>query len=284
MYTKSITRANRALFVLCIDESGSMAELISTGGRTISKSEMVAEVANTIIAELIERSRRGSKLHDYYDIAIVGYSGAGVSSHFEGYDYISVTEVAAMEVERKSIESQFRAPDGSECIIHENLSCWVKPRCDGQTPMYEALSYVHSIIKKWCQENPTSFPPIVYNVTDGLPTDCDAYDMCDMASMIKSVSTDDGAALLFNIHISSSDDGESIMFPTDESIEPYRYGAQNLYHMYESASYMPEIFYDAICDIVGERPTSKFKGLCYNSSVAELIAILNIGSISVRRG
>lgn len=57
MYTQSITRRHRTAFLLAIDGSGSMAEEIRFRGRTSTKAEAVAAIANELLFELIERAR-----------------------------------------------------------------------------------------------------------------------------------------------------------------------------------------------------------------------------------
>ena len=57
------------------DGSGSMAEPIRFRGRSATKAEAVAEVADELLFELIERARRDDGVRDYYDIALIGYGG-----------------------------------------------------------------------------------------------------------------------------------------------------------------------------------------------------------------
>ena len=75
MYTQSITRNHRTAFILAIDGSGSMAESILFRGRCMTKAEAVATITNDLLFELVERARRSDGVRDYYDIAVVGYSG-----------------------------------------------------------------------------------------------------------------------------------------------------------------------------------------------------------------
>ena len=76
-YTQSITRRHRTAFVLAIDQSGSMVEELEFRGRRTSKAAAVAEVANSLLSELLLRATREGEVRDYYDIAVVGYSGEG---------------------------------------------------------------------------------------------------------------------------------------------------------------------------------------------------------------
>ena len=75
MYTQEITRKHRAAFVLVLDQSTSMQQQVQFGRLTATKAEVVAYTANALITELIDRCRRADGVRDYYDIAVIGYSG-----------------------------------------------------------------------------------------------------------------------------------------------------------------------------------------------------------------
>ena len=97
MYTQSITRTHRTAIILAIDGSGSMAEKIRFRNRQMTKAEAVATITNDMLFELIERARRSDGVRDYYDIAVIGYSGDDevYSLLPGGRELISVAELAA---------------------------------------------------------------------------------------------------------------------------------------------------------------------------------------------
>jgi hypothetical protein len=64
--------------------------------------------------------------------------------------------------------------------------------------MTEALSQGHKVLSKWVTEHRTAFPPVVFNISDGEATDGEPSG----AAALRSLSTDDGEALLFNVHLS----------------------------------------------------------------------------------
>ena len=112
-YTQSITRRHRTAFVLAIDQSGSMVEELEFRGRRTSKAAAVAEVANSLLSELLLRATREGEVRDYYDIAVVGYSGEGVHSLLsanETFVPVSALRNAVRNTRRVSIER--RLPDG----------------------------------------------------------------------------------------------------------------------------------------------------------------------------
>lgn len=283
MYTQSITRSRRTAFFLAIDCSGSMAEPIRFRGRPTTKAEAVASVANGLLFELIERARRSDGVRNYYDIAVLGYSGDDeVSSLLPGdRDTLSVTELAAVrpDVRRETVEC--RLPDGGIALRELPVPVWIEPRAAGQTPMCEALRRIRDLAAAWCAapSHAESFPPIVFNITDGEATDCDDAELRAVAGQIKSLRTADGNVLLVNIHIAAGDTPRTVFFPSaEEASYPNRYAEV----LYDCSSPMPEVFNEAIREAKGPGVLPPFRGMSFNASAEELITMLNIGSISVK--
>ncbi|WP_290541283.1 VWA domain-containing protein [Alistipes sp.] len=283
MYTQSITRTHRTAFIIAIDGSGSMAEKIRFRGRQMTKAEAVAAITNGLLFELIERARRSDGVRDYYDIAVIGYSGDNevYSLLPGGRELISVTELAAGEPPIKTETVEYRLPDGSISLREIPCPTWVEPLAAGQTPMSEALRRVRDIAAAWCADpaHSESFPPIVFNITDGEATDCDDAELSAVAGQLKSICTADGNVLLVNIHIAAGDSPYTVFFPSaEEASYPNRYAAL----LYECSSPMPEVFEQAIRQAKGPGALPPFRGMSFNASAEELITMLNIGSISVK--
>ena len=281
-YTQSITRRHRTAFVLAIDQSGSMVEELEFRGGRTSKAAAVAEVANSLLSELLLRATREGEVRDYYDIAVVGYSGEGVHSLLsanETFVPVSALRNAVRNTRRVSIER--RLPDGQPAFNEVTVSEWIAPAASGQTPMYEALLYVHDLVEAWCRrpEHRESFPPLVFNITDGEATDCDEEELRAVAEEIKALRTADGNVLVVNIHIAAADTSAASFFPSEEEPRyPNRYAAL----LYDCSSVMPAVFDEAIRAAKGPGAVPPFRGVSYNASADELVAMLNIGSISVK--
>lgn len=283
MYTQSITRTHRTAFILAIDGSGSMAETIRFRGRTTTKAEAVTAIANDLLFELIERARRDDGVRDYYDLAAVGYSGDDEIRPLlpGGRSMMSVSELAALEMPVRTQTVEHRLPDGTIALREIPSPAWIEPCAAGQTPMYQALAEVRDMAAAWCarKENAASFPPMIFNITDGEATDCDAEELRMVAGQIRSLATADGNALLINIHIAADESGRTIFFPTEEEADyPNRYARL----LYECSSPMPALFDAAIREVKGAGALPPFRGMSFNASAADLIAMLNIGSISVK--
>ena len=260
-----------------------MAEQILFRGRQMTKAQAVASVTNGMLFELIERARRSDGVRDYYDIAVIGYSGDDevYSLLPGGKELISVAELAAGEPPIKKEAIEYRLPDGSVTLREIPSPVWVEPEAAGQTPMCEALRHVRDIAAEWCADpaHADSFPPMVFNITDGEATDCDDAELRAVAKQIKSLGTTDGNVLLVNIHIAAGDTPHMVFFPSaEEASYPNRYAAV----LYDCSSPMPEVFNEAIREAKGPGALPPFRGMSFNASAEELITMLNIGSISVK--
>ena len=283
MHTQSITRSHRTAFVLLIDGSGSMAEEILFRGKRMTKAEAVASITNGLLFELIERARRNDGVRDYYDIAVWTYSGNDevYSLLPDGRQMISVSELAAQKVPTRREVIECRMPDGTTALREVPAPAWVFPEAAGQTPMHQALDQAAELLAAWCR-NPAhaeSFPPTVFNITDGEATDCDEEELRSVAERLRSLRTCDGNVLLVNIHIAPGDSQQCVFFPSEEEAAyPNRYAKL----LYDCSSPMPEVFNEAIREAKGPGALPPFRGMSYNASAEQLIAMLNIGSISVK--
>lgn len=263
-YSQTIDSRHRTAFVILLDRSGSMAEHIDFNGRETSKAEALTEVANRLIFELLCRARRGSTVKNYFDLALVGYSDDEIVPLLgEQLGFIPITEFAEL-----ADRTPFELPQ------------WIVPSAEGQTPMIEALREAGDMVAKWCTqpENVTSYPPTVFNITDGEMSDGDEADLRDAAERLRRVTTADGNVLLVNIHLASTPAQHSVIFPAsgDELGDNY-YGRL----FYECSSTMPASYGSAIASLRGDRTVGLYRGMSYNAAIGEVIAMMNIGSISL---
>ena len=261
-----------------------MAEEIRFQSESLSKAAVVARIANELIYELIERARRSEGVRNYYDIAILSYSGDNcVCSLLDGDEpkFVPIRALADRPVATVRSVEAFRHPDGSTHLHSIDTPQWVKPRAEGNTPMLKALHIARYLVADWCaQEAHThSFPPTIFNITDGEASDGFAEDLLEAARQIRSLGTTDGEALLFNIHIASDDRERTLFCPCqEEALHPNRYARL----LYDASSEMPRCFNEAIRGIKGLAAMPPFRGMSFNASALELIALLNIGSISIK--
>ncbi len=284
MYTQSITRNHRTAFLFVIDGSGSMAEKLRFRGEERTKAEVVAAITNSLLFELVERARRSDGVHDYYDIAVLGYSGDNCVESLLSPDgeMVSVRELAAAGIPVGRETVTMTLPDGGQVLREIPAPAWITPRAEGQTPMCEALRRARDLAAAWITrpEHAASFPPVLFNITDGEATDGDEEELRALAAQLRALRTADGNLLIVNIHIAASEGAQSLFFPSAaEADYPNRYAKL----LYDASSEMPACFEAEIRAIKGPGAVPPFRGVSYNASPAELVAMLNIGSISVKR-
>lgn len=283
MYQQSITRLHRTAFLFLIDSSGSMAEEISFMGQRCAKAKAVAQITNNLLFELLERSRREGEVRDYYDLAVLSYGGNDQVQSLlspEG-KMLSITQLEKAKIEDALSTSEYRLPDGRTTLRESISPVWILPHAAGQTPMCEALRHARDLVKEWCQQpaHQESFPPVVFNITDGEATDCEEAELKQIASQIKSTKTNDGNVLLIQIHLSTMEGEPELFFPSEEERPTWSQQAMTLF---DCSSKMPTPFNEEIRTSKSTISRPPYRGMSFNASPSELIAMLNIGSISIK--
>lgn len=284
MYTQDITRRHRAAIVIAIDQSSSMGGYMNIDGENISKAEAVSMAAGRLLDELILRSHRDNGYRHYYDIALIGYSGDRVYSLLgEELTFYPITMLAGREVRRVPYKLRYQTLREGMHDFEELVSLWVEPRAQEATPMYKMLTKVTEIVDGWCakDENRESFPPLVFNITDGEASDAD-YDMLRSAAhRLQQTGTNDGKTLFVNVHISSDTLHSPVLFPNLYEV-PFAIHYAHL--LMDMSSIMPERFNHYIAASRHSFSTPPYVAMSYNASMPELVAMLNIGSRSLLVG
>ena len=282
MYKAKITREHRTAFIILCDRSGSMAEETRFGGQVMRKAEAVACIINMLLGELIHRSRRDDGIRDYFDIAVLGYSGSGVQPLLPAGDrerFIGIGDLVRLPAPVQQRRMLRTLPGGRRTAVEIGQRQWITPEANGDPPMCRALSAAAVLTGAWCAvpRNRDSFPPIVLNITDGEASDATPQTLLAEAGSIKSVATRDGNVLLFNIHLAGSGTQTSAQcFPSNREELPCIRYADLLYDM---SSELPTCYDDLI---LASRPGAcpPFRAVGYNCPVEELFAMLAIGTAS----
>lgn len=280
MYSQEITRRHRTAIVIALDQSTSMQEELRFGRLRMSKAEAVAYTANILITELIDRSRRKDGVRDYYDVAVVGYSNDEVRNLLSDGGFVSIKRLAERMPEAVTLSFEEVMPDKSTALVKHNIHPWIEPLAEGNTPLYEALLRIREMVEEWCEQeqNRESFPPIVFNITDGEASDCDDNELRYAADMLRRTGTDDGDTLLINIHLSTDISQPSMIFPmAEELLSANRYARL----LAECSSIMPESFNSEVAALKSIASAPPYYAMGYNSSLVELLSIINIGSRSI---
>ena len=281
MYSQEITRRHRAAIVIAIDQSCSMNGRMELNGWNLSKAEVVSMVVGRLIDELIMRSHRDGGYRHYYDIALLGYSGENVYSLLgDELTFYPITMLAGREVPRITYALGYNTLHSGTRQFQEEVSLWVKPCAQGATPMHKMICTVTRLVSEWCAQdiNSDSFPPLVFNITDGEASDAD-YDMLRSAAHhLQATGTSDGNTLFVNVHISSDTNHAPILFP---NIHEVPLSIRHAHLLMDMSSVMPEQLHPYICECRSGFSKPPYIAMSYNASMSELVAMLNIGSRSL---
>lgn len=284
MYSQEITRCHRAAIVIAIDQSSSMSGFMELNGKRLTKAEAVSMATGRLIDELIMRSHRDNGYRYYYDIALIGYSEDRVYSLLgDEVAFYPITMIAGRNVSRVPYMLSYTTLNRGTVLFCEDVSLWVEPRAQGSTPMYKMINCVTDIVADWCakEENRDSFPPLVFNITDGEASDAN-YDMLRSASnRLRKTGTTDGNTLFMNVHISANTDHAPIIFPTAVEVPlSIRYA----HLLMDMSSIIPKELNQHITDYTNHFATPPYIAMSYNASMYELITMLNIGTRSLITG
>jgi uncharacterized protein YegL len=270
-YVAEISRVKPSCFVFLIDQSGSMQE--AWGGESgKNKAEALSTIINRLLQNLVLKCAKSEGVRDYYDVGVIGYGaavGPAFSGPLSGKELVPIGEVANQPARVE--ERTKKVDDGAGGLIDQSIKfpVWFEAIASGGTPMCQAMGRAQSILGRWVTEQPTSFPPIVINITDGQATDGDP---AAAANALKDLKTEDGQILLFNIHVSSRP-ASPIEFPSDESRLPDDYAK----HLFRMSSLLPDYMKSIAMEEgipIGDSP----RGFVFNGDMVSVIRFLDIGT------
>jgi hypothetical protein len=277
LYTAEINRRRPACLLLLVDQSFSMSDLWGADGH--SKAEALMVSVNRMLGNtVIQCTKGGNRVLDYFEVGVIGY-GADIRFALHGTDsgqpLLPISEVAANP--RRFDEVLRKEPDGAGGIIQvpQSLPIWVDPVANGQTPMVEVLRIAEEVLSEWSSQHQTSFPPIVINLTDGMSTDGDPRVPADK---VRTVRTDDGPALMFNVHLSSATINE-VLLPNSSAGLPDDYAVQ----LFSMSSELPVQMAEGAAGL-GYHVEPGARGFLYNAQATSVIEFLDIGTRPITPG
>jgi hypothetical protein len=222
-------------------------------------------------------------VRDYYDIAVLGYSGDGVRSLVspEG-SFTSPSRLAATRVRREKISRERLLPSGRSAVAVTERNLWIAEKAVGKTPMCEVMTRGLSLVEGWCRHrrNAGSYPPTLINITDGESSDGSAATIVSVAENIRRTGTSDGRTILMNIHLCApgraGGGGEAVLFPSSPDELPDNRYARLLWDI---SSEMPTVCHDMI-RVMRPAASPPFRALGWDSHIGEVAAMMNIGSVN----
>src|SRR5713101_5284876 len=210
MYSAEISRKNPGCFIFLLDQSASMEDPFG-GSSDRRKADELATIINKLLHNLSIRCAKGDSIYDYFHVAVIGYGqDTAVKSAFDGpmtgKDLVPISDLANNPLR---IEDRVKkTDDGNGGLVEQTVKfpLWFEAKHAGGTPMSSAFKMAADLVQRWVAEHAKGFPPIVINITDG-------------------ESSDDGAVLVFNIHLSSAA-GNPIELPASPDGLPDKFARQ----------------------------------------------------------
>ena len=279
-YTAQITRSTPTAFIFLVDQSISMNRTTTLNGEDMTLAEAVARIVNNQINELVLRCIKTNEVRHYYDIAVIGY-GHGVYSgwngELEGRDFVSPDEIKRNPFKLIVTREEVRTRRGTTVKEVEKVQ-WLQARHDGrQTRMDLAFRRAKALLEEWMKKHHDKdcYPPTIINITDGEYVGCTYDTMQQEANELKSMFTNDGNVLLFNIHIAPNCD-DRIVFPVSrDELTDNRYGTK----LFNLSSLLPLRYNADIARVRNDNDTaSRHAAMAVNADMSTLIQLMDIGT------
>ena len=281
-YTARVDREHPTAFIFLVDQSISMKRLTTFNGEDMTLSEAVARIVNSQINELVERCVKNNETRHYFDIAVIGYGTEAYSAWngaLEGRDFVSPEEIRDNPFQKRLVKEEVRTRKGITVKEVERKQ-WMTARHDGNwTRMDKALRRAEGLLDNWMKDHHDKdcYPPTIINITDGEYNGVTDDEMLQLSNQLKSMFTNDGNVLFFNIHIVPGH-SESVVFPaTVGDLNGNGYG-EKLFNM---SSLLPLNYNEQIRAIFGDRQTDiRYRAMGVNAGMERLVKMMKIGTLS----
>ena len=192
----------------------------------------VADAINRLLQTLVVRCAKGEYILDRYYIGVIGYGGEiGLGFPVEALAAKVLQPVSRIGSHPLRIEDRVkRVDDGAGGLVeqHVKFPVWFEPKAQGKTPMCAALQAAHEVDRRLRRPSTRAAfrRSSSTSATARRPT---AIRQPAMAAALRSLASQDGNVLLFNVHVSVAGE-RPILFPTDERDLPDDY-ARLLFRM-----------------------------------------------------
>ena len=238
-YSSIISEENPVGVFFILNQSDPTKEIISFDSTEMSKASAECGIIDQVINELIVQNTSNGVIDDRYNIAVLGY-GDYVFNCLKGNGIQSLNELNDNPIFVKTHIKEIRTRQGVK-TVEQKRPVWVKPRSRGGAYLNKALNSVKKLVDKWTEEHMDSFPPIIIHITEYRYHGAEDSEMIQLAKEIKSLLTNDGNALFFNIHLTWNENTVPVVFPSNESkISESYYGSM----YYLMSSVLPQSFYN----------------------------------------
>ena len=284
-YTRRFTRRYPGLFVILLDQSGSMAEEVQ--GYGCSKADFATTAINSLIYEMVQAARfdvSTGKRRKYAYLSIFGYNDSVyplLAPEPMDIPFLGDHQRGTIPIVRDVMDSH----TDKLRQVTENRAFWIEPRNQGKTQMADAFTAARDTVRRWLAEPPEPgqaprqecFPPIIINITDAQNNG--RIDPLPITQEIRREGTQQGSTLIFNCQFSTSM-GQPQIFPPNimqvAHLDPPFAG-----QMFEMSSIIPEPLRLKVSAAtgIGREALPGARGFVYNADANVLVKFLHWGTI-----
>ena len=221
---------------------------------------------NSIIYNLCLASETNEGMKDRCQICVIGY-GEQVHTVVDGM----ISAVYESPLGSKKVKKSIPDGAGGYIEIEANQPVWLHPEASNGTPMHTAFERALEVVQQWCSEWPENFPPVVFNITDGLAVD--PFLTAELARKVMDCQTTDGNVLVYNVHIANS--GPEVVLAHDRAKLPPDRSAEFLFSI---SSVLPAPLFPMAIDH-GYSPQPNARCFAHNVRETALPQILEFGTL-----
>ena len=249
-------------------------------GEEMTMAESAARIVNQQINELVLRCIKSNEVRHYYDIAVIGYGEeaySGWNGDLEGRTFVSPEELRNNPFKKITVREEKRTRKGSVIKEVEKVQ-WMEARHDGSwTHVHKAFDMAHGLLEEWMKEHHDKdcYPPTIINITDGEFNGATKEHVLQQANELKSMFTNDGNVILFNIHFTASKSAEEIVCPIEKSELNGNAYAETLFDM---SSLLPLRYNDDIARNLNDNRQGRHVAMGVNADATSLIKLMDIGT------
>jgi hypothetical protein len=261
-YQAKCDRKNPGCFIFLLDQSGSMAETVLLDGQPRAKSDALAAIVNELLATIVRRCQRDdppAPPRHYFDVGVFGYGDRKVRS------LLTLPDSGSWLVPSSWLRDAAKGRrNGTEF--------WVAEMSSGGTPMYQAFERAGYYAEGWVHEHPKSFPPIIFNITDGQGNDATLEQTISIAGELKELRTQDGEVLLFSIGLSTKE--APVHFPDGKAAFADSWNQA----LFDMSSELPEVMAGYVATRLTTPILKGARAMVANARPADVLLALQTGS------
>ena len=279
-YTAQITRNTPTAFIFLIDQSVSMQRMTTLNGEEMTMSEAAARIVNQQINGLVLRCIKYNEVRHYYDIAVIGYGEraySGWNGSLEGRTFVSPEELQNHPFKKIVVREEKNTRKGVQIKEIEKVQ-WMEARHDGSwTHLDKAFDMAHNLLDDWMREHHDKdcYPPTIINITDGEFNGATKDYVLQQANELKSMFTNDGNVILFNIHFAPNKSGDEVVCPISKNELNGDSYAETLFEM---SSLLPLRYNDDIARRLNDDRPGRHVAMGVNADATALIKLMDIGT------